>query len=57
MLDQAGVKYEYIDAEEKAELSTKYGVKTAPTLVDVNGKKVDSIANVSNIKKYLEGQA
>ena len=43
-----------IDAEENAELTRKYGVMQAPTLVVVDGGSYTKYANASNIKKYAE---
>ena len=40
--------------EEKVELTKKYGVKQAPTLVVINDSGVENIVNLSNIKKYIE---
>ncbi len=51
-----GEKYILIDAEENAELTQKYGVMMAPTLVVVNGDDFVKYANASNIKKYAETQ-
>ena len=53
LLDKEKVKYKYVDAEEEAELTTKLGVMQAPTLVEIKKGKVELIANLSNIKKYL----
>jgi len=49
--------YILIDAEENVELTQKYGVMQAPTLVVVNGDKVKKYANASNIKKYADTMA
>ena len=54
LLEKAKVDYKFIDAEEKVDLTKKYGVKQAPTLVIVDGDKVEVIANLSNIKKHIE---
>lgn len=54
LLEKAKVNYRYIDAEENADLSKKYGIKQAPTVIVVNGEKIEKIANVSNIKKHIE---
>ncbi|MCR4657640.1 MAG: ribonucleoside triphosphate reductase [Lachnospiraceae bacterium] len=43
-----------LDAEENAELTRKYGVMQAPTLVVVEGENIKKYANASNIKKYAE---
>ena len=37
------------------ELTTKLGVKKAPTLLVPNGKEVNSYENASTIKAYIEG--
>ncbi len=54
MLDKAGVKYEVINAEENPEITIKYGVKKAPTLLVPNGNRVDAYDNASEIRKYIE---
>ncbi len=46
--------YVLIDAEENMELTQKYGVMQAPTLVISNGDNVKKFVNVSNITKYVE---
>jgi ribonucleoside-triphosphate reductase len=51
------VDYQVVDAEEHADLARKYSVMQAPTLVVLNGQEEMKIANVSNIKKYVEGRA
>ena len=54
LLEKASIPYEFVDAEEMPDLTKKYGVKKAPTLVvNANGKST-LIENVSNIKKYIE---
>lgn len=54
LLDKAKVKYKFIDAEENVELTKKFKVKQAPTLVIVEEGNVDNIVNLSNIKKHIE---
>ncbi len=49
-----GEKIVLLDAEENAELTRKYGVMQAPTLVVVDGENFRKYANASNIKKYAE---
>ena len=46
--------YVLIDAEENMELTRKYGVMQAPTLVIANGDSIKKYVNVSNITKYVE---
>ena len=48
------VKYILIDAEENMELTSRYGVMQAPTLVSINGEEVRKYVNASNIKKFAE---
>ena len=47
-------KYMVIDAEENAELTMKYGVMQAPTLVVVNGENVKKYVNASRIKQFVD---
>ncbi|MEG1597642.1 MAG: ribonucleoside triphosphate reductase [Bacilli bacterium] len=54
LLEKAKVEYKFIDAEENVDLTKKYNVKQAPTLVVLKGKECENIANLSNIKKYIE---
>ncbi len=49
-----GEQYILIDAEENAELTARYGVMQAPTLVVVNGEHYKKYVNASNIKKYIQ---
>lgn len=56
VLDKAKVKYQFIDAEENPDLTKKCGVKQAPTLVVVKDGKMEVIANLSNIKKFVENK-
>lgn len=55
MLDRAGVKYTAIDAEDQKDLTYKYGVQKAPTLLVPDGDKFDRYDNASEIKRYVEG--
>jgi len=55
LLEKNNVTYEFVDAEDMPDLTKKYGVKKAPTLV-VNGKNQELIENLSNIKKYVESK-
>jgi len=54
LLDKANIKYEVIDAEENVELTIKYNVKKAPTLLVPNGNGIDVFENASNIKGFIE---
>lgn len=54
MLDKAGIKYTVIDAEDQKNLTQKYGVKKAPTMLVANGQGYDRYENASFIKKFVE---
>ena len=54
LLEKAKVKYRLVDAEENVDLTKKFGVKQAPTLVEIKKGEVNVIPNLSNIKKYAE---
>ena len=53
-LDQAGIRYETLLAEENSELAKAYGIKEAPTLVVIKGDSAELISNPSNIKGYVD---
>ncbi|MCT4596415.1 MAG: ribonucleoside triphosphate reductase [Vallitalea sp.] len=44
---------EIIDAEEHAELATKYKVRTAPTLLVIDGDKATNYMGLSDIRQYV----
>jgi ribonucleoside-triphosphate reductase len=54
LLDKAKVKYTFVDAEEEVDMTKKFGVKQAPTLVEIKKGKVNVVPNLSNIKKFAE---
>jgi len=53
-LDQAGVAYRTIDAEEERMLVESYGVRQAPTLVVARSGAVTRFAGASDIKRYAD---
>lgn len=53
VLKKANIDYEYIDAEENVDLTKKYSVKQAPTLIAITDGKAKKVSNVSNIKKFV----
>lgn len=55
-LEKANIDYELVDAENNAGLVEQYGVMQAPTLIIVDGDKIQKLANASNIKAYAEEQ-
>ena len=54
LLDKAGIKYDVIDAEENADITNKFGVKKAPTLIVPTEDGAKYFDNASEIKKYIE---
>ena len=48
--------YQVIDAEENPELSDRFGIMQAPTLVLIKDGKVQKYVNASNIRRYTEEQ-
>ena len=56
MLDKAGIKYSVVNAEEDKELTIKFGVKKAPTLLVPNGSSFVAYDNASEIRKYIENR-
>ena len=55
LLDKAGIKYTVIDAEEDIEMTKRFNVKKAPTLIVPNSEAYDVYENASNIKGFIEG--
>jgi ribonucleoside-triphosphate reductase len=53
LLDRAGVKYAAVNAADVRELTEKYGVKQAPTLVIRTGDSFEKFRGVSDIKGWL----
>ena len=45
---------ECIDAEEEVELTRRFSIMQAPTLVAVTDKQYRKYTNASDIKKYIE---
>lgn len=55
ILDKAGIAYKVIDAEDRKDITLKYGVKKAPTLLVPENGGIARFDNASNIKKFVEG--
>ena len=53
-LDNAGLSYEVVLAEEDPALASELGIKEAPTLVVIKGEGAELISNPSNIKGYVD---
>lgn len=54
LLKKAKIDFEWVNAEENPDLAIKTGVKQAPTLVKFEKNNIEKIANLSNIKKFIE---
>ena len=54
MLAKANITYECVDAEEEVELTRRFSIMQAPTLVAVTDKQYRKYTNASDIKKYIE---
>ena len=52
-LDEAGIDYVVIDAEEQQDLALKFDIMQAPTLVVAENGEYNSIPNLSNIRRYI----
>ena len=57
LLDKAGIKYKVVDAEENPDLTKKYNIHKAPTLLVPTEEGYESFENASNIKGYIESRA
>ena len=55
LLEKAGIKYTFIDAEEEVELTKKFNIRKAPTLVVPTKEGHKLYENASNIKGFVEG--
>ena len=56
-LDQAGIRYDVILANEDIASADLYGIRQAPTLVVISGGKMEKFENVSNIRRFIEESA
>ena len=54
LLDKAGYAYKKVLATENVELTNKYGIRQAPTLVVVQGDEVARYKGVSDIRGMLK---
>lgn len=54
LLEKSKLDFYDVIATKEPDLSKKFDIKQAPTLVVVNGKQADKIVNLSNIKAFIE---
>ena len=57
ILDDAGIRYEKIYAEENRDLAKKYGIMSAPTLVVDDGSTVSKFRGVGEVRTFVENAA
>lgn len=53
-LNNAGIEYDKVDAEENIELTKKFSIMQAPTLVVCTKDGCATYSNASNIRKYID---
>ena len=56
ILDKAGISYTQVDAMSNKELTGKFGIKKAPTLIVSDGTTVVKYENASEIKRFVESK-
>ena len=49
-------QYQTIDANENPEMTAKYSIMQAPTLIVIEGDDIQKYVNASNIQKYVDGK-
>ncbi len=56
-LNNAGIAFEHVIADENRELTEQFDIHQAPTLVVVRNGKMEQFVNLSNIRKYIDSAA
>jgi ribonucleoside-triphosphate reductase len=56
-LNNAGIAFEHVIADENRELTEQFDIHQAPTLVVVRNGKMEQYVNLSNIRKYIDTAA
>ena len=54
LLQQTGLPYEKVLAEEQPELAARYGVRQAPTLVALTEGEPTKVVGLGPVKRFLE---
>ena len=57
LLDEAGILYKKIYAEENRDLAKKYGILQAPTLVVDDGSNVSKFRGVGEVRTFTQSAA
>ena len=55
-LDDAGIEYEVVVADQDEAKAREYQISHAPTLVISNGKDAEKLTGISAIRKYIDGR-
>ncbi|MBO7328337.1 MAG: ribonucleoside triphosphate reductase [Lentisphaeria bacterium] len=55
-LDDAGIEYEVVVADQDEAKAREFQISHAPTLVISNGKDAEKLAGISAIRKYIDGR-
>lgn len=53
ILNQSGVNYTKLLAEDNADLVKKYGIRQAPTVIVENGDQIEKVVGVGPIRKFV----
>ncbi|MBE6545983.1 MAG: ribonucleoside triphosphate reductase [Ruminococcaceae bacterium] len=53
-LNDAGIAYTKVYADDQPELTNQYGIRQAPTLIHISDGSVMKIENVSNIRRFAD---
>ena len=56
LLERSGIEYETVDAEENAELSMKFRIHQAPTLVAISGDVFEVFVGVGGVNRFIREQ-
>jgi len=55
-MNDANIRHIIVEAESQPEIVSQYKVRSAPTLLIVSGDECEKIANLSNIRAFVESQ-
>ena len=55
-LDRAGIEYDVIVADQDVDIAKDFEITQAPTLVVSNNGKVEKLAGISAIRKYIDAR-
>ena len=56
-LNNAGIAFEHVIADENREMTEQFDIHQAPTLVVIQNGKMEQFVNLSNIRKYIDSAA